>query len=328
MTKRILILTFYLFVAGALLCYSASATNSIAGNAGTAGATVVLVGYSTAVTATQTADGSGNYTFSALAAGDYFISPSASGFTFAPYVSKQTIVATNITGVNFTATAFSASGVWTKHDSKNRIPPINSGTGIDGTQGVVLYESNAQILSGTVFKSWFMDGLNLYYAESTDGITWIRHSGAILSGKSWPGIYHFGSTYYLYCTNGVSATAIQVYTSSDGINFTLQNSTAISVGAAGTWDHNFIYQMQVADIVAGTWYGLYTALAQVGSNYTLNVGLATSTDGITWSKSGTDPVIFNASAPSNVKKIGGVYYTWYNSTPFVQGVGGGVIGGG
>jgi SdrD B-like domain len=76
-------------------------TYSISGNAGIAGATVNLTGASTATT---TADGSGNYSFTGLLAGSYTITPSLTGYTFTPSSQNETITSSNITGVNFIAT--------------------------------------------------------------------------------------------------------------------------------------------------------------------------------------------------------------------------------
>ncbi|MBP7867971.1 MAG: pre-peptidase C-terminal domain-containing protein [Acidobacteria bacterium] len=70
---------------------------SIAGNCGTASATV------TAGSASTTADGSGNYTISNLTAGTYTVSASKSGCTFSP-TSLSVTVGPNATGKNFTAT--------------------------------------------------------------------------------------------------------------------------------------------------------------------------------------------------------------------------------
>jgi inhibitor of cysteine peptidase len=53
---------------------------------------------------TATADGSGAYTFTGLVAGTYVVTPSLNPYSFAPASRQETIVSSNITGVNFTAT--------------------------------------------------------------------------------------------------------------------------------------------------------------------------------------------------------------------------------
>jgi hypothetical protein len=72
---------------------------SISGNAGVANALVHYGGNDEFVTA----DGSGNYTISGLSAGTYRITPALTTYAFSPAMSSETIVASDITGVNFTA---------------------------------------------------------------------------------------------------------------------------------------------------------------------------------------------------------------------------------
>jgi Bacterial pre-peptidase C-terminal domain len=72
-------------------------TYSIAGSAGTAGATL------TTGTATATSDASNNYAISGLAAGTYIVTPSKTGCTFSP-ASLSVTLGPNATGENFTAT--------------------------------------------------------------------------------------------------------------------------------------------------------------------------------------------------------------------------------
>ena len=71
-----------------------------------------LLTLSGAHSATTPADGSGNYSFPSLVNGAYTVTPSKTGFTFAPTSQPVTINGANVTGVNFTATAqgFSISG--------------------------------------------------------------------------------------------------------------------------------------------------------------------------------------------------------------------------
>ena len=76
-------------------------TYSISGSAGTSGANVSAGASST------TSDASNNYTIAGLAAGTYTVTPTKSGCTFSPASSSVTITASNVTGVNFTASCTS-----------------------------------------------------------------------------------------------------------------------------------------------------------------------------------------------------------------------------
>ena len=80
--------------------------------ASASGATVTLSGTASAST---TADGAGNFTFTGVANGSYIITPSKIGFTFNPASQTVTVNGANVTAVAFTATAqsFSISGTIT-----------------------------------------------------------------------------------------------------------------------------------------------------------------------------------------------------------------------
>jgi len=84
-----------------------SISGSITPAAAGSGATVTLAGVASATT---TADGSGNFTFSGLANGAYVITPSRAGFSFSPVSATITVSGANVTsGANFTATAQTSS---------------------------------------------------------------------------------------------------------------------------------------------------------------------------------------------------------------------------
>src|SRR5271168_4394954 len=91
----------------------------------------------------------------------------------------------------------------------------------------VIFEGNAKILSGNVFKMWFTTGpagspIGINYAESSDGVTWTRYSSNPVLPSRWGGrVFKNGSTYYLYTSTGIQGTAIEAYTSPDGITWTL-----------------------------------------------------------------------------------------------------------
>ncbi len=188
-----------------------------------------------------------------------------------------------------------------------------------GTQmGSVIYDTNPQILTGNanVFKIWFVGENHLYYAESLDGINWTRHSGTVLSAIcGYPNVFKNGSTYYLSSAPGVGGGAqIDIYSSTDGITWTIYKSAAIIQNVTG-WEaaagavmaHGFIW------IESGTWYMMYDIF--VNSPPQDSVGLATSPDGLTWTKSPSNPVISGdpqVGGP-HVHKVGSTYYMWAQS---------------
>jgi hypothetical protein len=202
--------------------------------------------------------------------------------------------------------------VWQKHGVV--VAPASSD---NPGQPNVIFEGGAKILSGNVFKMWFGVGGNapgVAYAESADGINWTRYSGnpvVSLGGTGFPCVFKFNGVYYMYAGALANGAAMRAYTSTDGITWTLQNASAI--GFTQAWESVFIGQLKVVDVVNGVWYGYYTS--QIAGTGAWALGLATSTDGINWTKSLNNPAITQGN-PSNffTQKINGTYYGWTQIT--------------
>lgn len=301
--------------------------NSISGNCGLAGATVYTIGALSAgvfTKATVTADGTGAYSLGSLPNGNYQVTPYSPGYTFSPAFSSQTISGSNITGVNFTSTAIGTSGVWAKQGIvlTPTTSDLNGGSPTSGIQEpTVLYENNPQLISanpdGKVFKMWFAGGTHIYYAESNAGTpgSWTRQVAPVFAGQLGnPRVFHNGSTYYLTgTTNTYIGGNIDLYTSATGTSFTLAHSSILTTGSAGQWDAGAIWDFTIVEVVAGVWHALYTASYDAGSQF--NSGYATSSDGVTWAKSGSNPVLPNQFS-NYVLKIGSTYYAWGSTTVF------------
>lgn len=299
--------------------------NLISGNCGLANCPVFLAGTANAST---TADGSGNYSFTGLAAGIYFVIPQVSlklpkSSWFSPLNQQVTIVASDVTGVNFTNVAAPAlTQVWEKQGVV--LTPGANQSPLGLLEPTVIYEGNAQILSGNVFKMWFSGGdtanstQSIYYAESTDGVNWTQlgQASPVIVGH-WEGRVHkSGSTYYgFYNVGGIGGT-IDRYTSADGVHWTKTNSGVLALGSAGSWDSHQIYNPEIFNDDGVTWSMWYGANAggTVGG-----LGLATSTNqGVTWIKFAGNPVIANFDSTKTIK-VGNTLYVWGNSTVFGDG---------
>jgi N,N-dimethylformamidase beta subunit-like protein/uncharacterized protein DUF4082/Big-like domain-containing protein/purple acid phosphatase-like protein len=83
-------------------------TGTITPGASGAGTTLTMTGGATA-----TADGSGNYTFSAVADGSYTITPSKAGYTFTPASQSVNVSGASVPAINFSAQAVTLTGVVT-----------------------------------------------------------------------------------------------------------------------------------------------------------------------------------------------------------------------
>lgn len=212
-------------------------------------------------------------------------------------------------------------GVWAK---QGIVIPALAGdipaTGFLGIQshGPVIREGNAQILSGLVYKMWFDNFVNVYYAESIDGVNWTRKSSPVVSSFGNSAVIKNGATYYMFAeaSTQLAAGPIQVLTSSDGINWTVANNSAITVGVG--WDSANLYPFFAAIVYHGTWYGFYGATANI-STTAFSLGLATSPDGINWTKYPGNPVISQKGNACGLIFSKGKFYTWLQGNQPGQG---------
>jgi hypothetical protein len=187
------------------------------------------------------------------------------------------------------------------------------GSAVDNAQEAsVIIEGNPQILTGsaTVFKMWYTIGFGstptIGYAESVDGISFTPYSGDLGISGAHSKIIKNGANYYMYVTTALG-TKIARYSSVNGTSWTLNNASVIPLGAAGQWDSTNFGNTDVF-VEGGTWHMIYEAK---GDEFAL--GGATSTDGLTWTKTGQ--ILTNLYlGGSNIHKIGGTYYMWCHTT--------------
>jgi len=217
--------------------------------------------------------------------------------------------------------AVQQDGVWQKQGIV--IPALAGDLQYGTVNATMLYEGSAQLLSGTVYKMWLGSGAgNIYYAESSDGVAWTRSGSPVITSQAFPFIIKNGATYHLYSQTlgGAGNGNFAHYTSSDGISWSLQSSNVFGLGAGGQWDDTVIWYFQPVAISGGTWYAVYCA-GNNATSYQLSLGLATSSDGITWTRYGSNPVLVGPNSGSVVNggaltKVGSTYYMWmYGNQP-------------
>jgi len=175
------------------------------------------------------------------------------------------------------------------------------------------------------------DNVYLGMAYSSDGETWTKPGSGTTQGRilaSPPAedpylVYDPAEDqyvlYYENKTGGDNANGIGRATSPDGITWTATHATVLDKGSSGAWDDQDV-SSPIVWIEDGTWYMLFEGResgGQAGS-----VGLATSSDGITWTKSPSNPIFEPATGgtewddtsvvPDDCMKISGTYYMTYH----------------
>jgi parallel beta-helix repeat protein len=183
--------------------YSISGT--ISPSAGGNAASVTLGGAASATTIT---DNSGNYSFSGLASGNYTVTPSKSQFRFSPSNQSTTISASNVTGMNFTA---SQIGSATTYSISGTISPSANGAGVTMTLGGAASASTITDSSGNYTFSGLAGGsYTLTPSESGYSFNPVSQNTTVsssnVSGVNFTAAENSTTTYSISGTIGPSAS--------------------------------------------------------------------------------------------------------------------------
>jgi hypothetical protein len=154
-------------VTGVNFTATAGAIYSISGTISpTAGGDLAMVTLSGAANASTTANATGNYTFTGLASGVYTVTPSDTGYTYAPVSQAVTVNGASLTGVNFTATAvqtYSVGLTWTASTSTVSGYNVYRGTVNGGPYTLV---NTSLIGTLTYTDSTVQNGVTYYYVAT------------------------------------------------------------------------------------------------------------------------------------------------------------------
>jgi hypothetical protein len=178
-------------------------------------------------------------------------------------------------------------------------------------------------------------GNRVAYATSTDAVTWTKRGVVIAPDQPWestetaPGTVLFeGGVFKLWYHGGATSTAGGTYspnesigyaTSPDGLTWTKYSGNPIlSHGTSGSFDleaaNPVVFNLGALGL--GTGYRMYYTGSATGTSG-LSLAMATSPDGISWTKYAANPIIANArwggAWGGALIPADGVWNLWYGT---------------
>lgn len=225
--------------------------------------------------------------------------------------------------------ATSPDGItWTKFAS-NPIMDVGSVAAWDNSHLI----NPVVVMDDTTFKMWYMgaddEGFGrVGYATSPDGITWTKFAsnpvmdigplGAFDQTSAIPNSVIFdGTDYHMWYFGHNLNTGFRIgyATSTDGISWEkFASNPILELGAPGSWDSNLNAQHSV--LFDGTTFHMWFE----GSDGTFRIGYATSSNGTSWTKHPSNPVMDVGPAGSwdddevsqpSVIFDGELYHMWF-----------------
>lgn len=200
------------------------------------------------------------------------------------------------------------------------------------------------------YKMWYTAGgavapnpdfhNSIAYATSDDGINWVKYDNnpvldispdawdslgietvTVIVDDSAPAAFRYKLWYAGQTFNDYRYEIGYAY-SPDGINWTKQPGAVLTVGSATEWDNCFLEGPTVIkeDGQYKMWYaGFDCEVNGQSTDGKVNIGYATSADGITWTKHANNPVFTTTTSAwdavtvqdPTVIKHNGLYHMWY-----------------
>lgn len=200
------------------------------------------------------------------------------------------------------------------------------------------------------YKMWYTGGgavlpdetlrSRICYATSADGINWVKHAGnpvMDVSANAWDSLgvetasviidenaapnQRYKMWYAGQTLNDYKYEIGYAY-SADGITWNKHGTPVVLVGDANSWDNCFLEGPSVMKdgSIYKMWYAGYDCVVNGQStDGQVNIGYATSSDGITWTRHENNPVLTATSntwdkiyvQDPHVIKYNNAYHMWY-----------------
>jgi predicted GH43/DUF377 family glycosyl hydrolase len=247
-------------------------------------------------------------------------------------------------GVQFewsTGYAYSMDGKnWIKYDSNPVLTPGSDGSWDDTFTGLACVFFNAD---STGFNMWYTGGgtaavedWDIGYASASlepvpFDITWYKYpSNPVYQGKSGefdsnssfhPAIIVYDNQYHMWYSGydgQGNGSRVGYAVSEDGISWERHPDPVLVTGSGSSWD-NFSVQQPTVLFDGTTWHMWYTGI-NISGLASRQIGYATSTDRINWTKHESNPVLGSGPGGSwdeqwvcwqKVLFVDGMYHMWY-----------------
>ena len=206
---------------------------------------------------------------------------------------------------------FVYKGEWSPYSGN---PVLSPESGEEGATFVSVWKESETY--HMYYSYWSSGGsLQIGHATSSDGKNWTKDdaNNPVLSPGSatWenthvlcPWVWKENDVWYMiYAGRGTSSEAIGLATSSDGINWTKEESNPILEGSGSGWEGNSVENFGV--IKVGSTYYLWYESGASGERQT---GLATSTDLLNWVKDSNNPIFTGGRFCPSQFKYGDYFY--------------------
>jgi hypothetical protein len=249
-------------------------SGAISPSTGGAGSTVALSG---PTNATTTANGSGAYSFTGLSNGTYVVTPSHSGYAFAPGIQSVTVNGANVAGVNFTATAqppqtYSISGT---------ISPVAGGSGATVTLTGASSATTTANASGAYTFTGLANG-SYTVTPSNTGYTFAPASQNVtVNGANLTGVNFAASAQGTFSISGTVSPAAK----GSGAALTLSGAASATATADSSGNYAF----------GGLPNGAYTITATYPTSTSITYKFAPASQNVTVNGSNVTGVNFSVS---------------------------------